>query len=316
MPSWSELVTELDAQPHERRGRWLQARLSSELQRLSELREGRNVLFYASAYLQKPLVPAPFVQITPEDMNGFMATMCGMEWSKGLTLMLHTPGGVPNAAETIVEYLHQKFAFIEVVIPTYAMSAGTMISLASDRLLMGRQSQLGPIDPQMPISGRYVSARAIVDQFAVAKPQVLEDPRMAAVWAPILHHLGPALLVEAENALAYGKAMVQRWLERRHFRDTPDPAGKAAQVAEHFNRAEEHKSHGRRIDREEAKAQGLRVDDFENDQNLQDSILTAYHLATLVFEQSPTVKGIFTNHARTWVKTFISNRQKPPSVAS
>lgn len=57
-----------------------------------------------------------------------MATLHGMEWEKGLTLILHTPGGVTNAAESIVSYLHSKFSDIETIVPTIAMSAGTMIS--------------------------------------------------------------------------------------------------------------------------------------------------------------------------------------------
>ena len=59
-----------------------------------------------------------------------------MDWDKGLTLLLHTPGGVTNAAETIVEYLHTKFSYIEVIVPTYAMSAGTMISLSSNLIFI------------------------------------------------------------------------------------------------------------------------------------------------------------------------------------
>lgn len=58
-----------------------------------------------------------------------MSVMFGMDWNKGLTLVLHTPGGVTNAAETLVAYLRSKFNYIEVIVPTFAMSAGTMISL-------------------------------------------------------------------------------------------------------------------------------------------------------------------------------------------
>jgi hypothetical protein len=108
--------------------------------------------------------------------------------------VLHTPGGDPNAAETIVSYLRSKFDYIEVIVPALAMSAGTMISLAADLIVLGRQSQLGPIDPQIPFGGRYVSARAIVDQFEQAKLHILGNPAAGIpqnldaghVWAPIL----------------------------------------------------------------------------------------------------------------------------------
>ena len=66
--------------------------------------------------LQKLSAPAMSLQITHEEINDSMPVMYGMDWSKGLTLILHTPGGVRNAVETIVDYLTAKFAYIEVIV--------------------------------------------------------------------------------------------------------------------------------------------------------------------------------------------------------
>ncbi len=306
MPSWNQLLAELEGHQQDpaAANNWLKYAQIQWIDSLSQVRGGRHVIFYASGFLQKPHAAPFFLQINPEDINGFMSAMHGMDWSKGLTLLLHTPGGITNATETIVEYLHQKFTDIEVIIPAYAMSAGTMISLASNRLIMGRQSQLGPIDPQMPLGGRSASARAIVDQFDQAKSEIIQDVRTAAVWAPALQTLGPALLREAKDALHYGEEMVARWLAKRHFHHRPDAVIKSAAVANYFNRSENHKSHGRRIDRDEARAQGLDVTDLEIDQNLQDIVLTNYHLATLAFEKTPCVKFILSNTGNIWVKNM------------
>ncbi len=301
MPAWNELVAQLAPIPGPDVGPWLVARTNEWLQRLRGKRGERNVIFYASAFLQKPAAPAMFLQISPEDINGFMSVMHGMDWSKHLTLVLHTPGGLTNATETIVEYLLQKFAQIEVIVPTFAMSGGTMVALAADTIVMGRQSQLGPIDAQMPVGGRSVSARAIVEQFEEAKAQILGDTRLAAVWAAILQSLGPALLMEAKNALDYGEHMVARWLHDRMFKGDKR---KAEEVAAYFNRAQQHRSHGRRIDRVEAKSQGLNIGDLEADSDLQDIVLTIYHLATLTFEKSPAVKFIWGDNGQLWVKNL------------
>jgi ClpP class serine protease len=211
VPSWNDLLNEIESQPDDAaKSDWIRKKQLEVLESIAARRGDRNVIFYASAFLQKPQLPGPSLQITHEEINGFMSVMYGMTWKKGLTLLLHTPGGVTNAAETIVAYLCSKFSDFEVIIPTYAMSAGTMISLAADRLVMGRQSQLGPIDPQMVMGGRFVSARAIVDQFERAKTEVLSNRDLAHVWAPALQTLGPALLQEAQNALDYGETMVAR----------------------------------------------------------------------------------------------------------
>jgi Serine dehydrogenase proteinase len=308
VPSWNELLDEFEGVGDDtQRAAWLSRRLPAALRTVRERRGGRNVLFYASAFLQKPATPAPSLQITHEDLNGFMSVIHEMDWSRGLTLLMHTPGGVTNAAETIVSYLGSKFnkggrPDFEVIVPAYAMSAGTMISLASTRIVMGRQSQLGPIDPQMPLGGRFVSARAIVDQFERAKGEIMSDTKTAHVWAPVLQSLGPALLQEAQNALDYGEQMVARWLEHGMFRGHPHAHAMAKAAAHHFNDAFNHKSHGRRIDRDEARAQRIEVEDLETDQVLQDAALTAYHMATIIFEKGPGAKVLVSDSGRTWMK--------------
>ncbi|MGA8809496.1 MAG: hypothetical protein WB973_16625 [Thermoanaerobaculia bacterium] len=277
------------------------------------------MIFYASAFLQKPLAEHHTLLMF-EEINGFMSVMFGMDadkgWSKGLTLLLHTPGGSPNAADTVVAYLRAKFKYIEVIVPTYAMSAGTMIALAADRIIMGRQSQLGPIDTQMPIGGTYYSAQSVVDLFEEAKKDILPNNLDAAhVWAPVLQSMGPALLQEAKNALAYGGGLVEKWLTSGMFRKRSNAAELAKTTASHFNSASTHKSHGRRIDREEAKRSNLVIEDLERVQALQEAVLTAYHIATITFEKTPCAKFLASHSGRMWVKNIPQVQTREPSVA-
>ena len=319
MPSWNELVDAIDALPPAQRIPTIVAQLNAALGAIGGLRNGRNVVLYASPFLQKPNVSPRLLQISREDLNAFMSVVNGMDCSKGLTLVLHTPGGDPTAAETIVEYLRSKFPTdFEVAIPTYAMSAGTMISLAADRVLMGRQSQLGPIDPQMVRDNKVFSATAVVEQFKMAKLEIVGDPAnnipgnkdLAHAWAPILQSMGPSLLQEALNALQYGEDMVERWLATYMLRGLgPAAAAKADAIAKHFNDATHHKSHGRRIGRDEAKSQGVVVEDLEPNQALQDAVLTAYHLFTILVEKSLICKVIANDQGRYYLKTEAPAQQ-------
>ena len=309
MPSWNDLLTELNGILPPARPAWFNQKIADALTATARLRGDRNVIFYASSFLQRPQAHPHYTQLTTEELNGLMSVIYGMSWDQHLTLLLHTPGGQTNAAESFVAYLQSKFDDIEVIVPTLAMSAGTMISLSANRIIMGRQSQLGPIDPQIPLpsQGRFVSARAIVEQFEAAKKDIVPpdgDLQRAHAWAPVLQSLGPGLLQEAENALSYGESMVGRWLEERMFADEDGERVRATEAAKHFNDASTHKSHGRRIDRAEARDHGLVVEDLEDDQDLQESVLTAYHLVTLLFEQSPAAKILWTNHGRAWVKNL------------
>ena len=263
----------------------------------------RNVLYYASSFLQKPQIPGLFTSINMEDINGFMAGVHGHNFNKGLLLILHTPGGMAEAAQTIVDYLRSKFSDIDVLVPTYAMSAGTMIALGCDRIVMGRQSQLGPTDPQLIIGNRSFSAHSIVEQFEEAKGEIASNPVLAHAWAPVLRSFGPALLQEARKSITYGQSLVRDWLQRYMFSDRPDPTALAGSVAEHFG-GDRHGSHGRRIDREEARRQQLEVIDLEDDQELQEEVLTLYHLSTIAFEMGPAAKSVMSSNNRLWVKNM------------
>jgi len=305
MGSWNELVEELGQQQDDRaKAEWLCRKQKEALRQISQIRGSTNVIFYASAWLQKPTAPPVTTQLTSEELNGFMSVVRGLDWNKGLTLLLHTPGGQLSAVETVAAYLHSKFPCIEVIVPTYAMSAGTMLCLAANRVVMGRQSQLGPTDPQMVVGpSQMVSACAIVDQFERAKADIEKDLRMAHLWAPILQSLGPALLQEANRVLDYAETMVARWLQSHMFKDMQDAGSIAKKVASYF-RGSEHKSHGRRIDREEARSQGVVVEDLEADQTLQDAVLTAYHLATITMENSPASNILLSHQGTMWVKNL------------
>jgi ClpP class serine protease len=78
-------------------------------------------------------------------------------------LVLHTPGGLVLAAEQIAAALAAHDAHVTVYVPHYAMSGGTMIALAADRIVMGPSAVLGPVDPQI---GEYpvASILAVMQQ--------------------------------------------------------------------------------------------------------------------------------------------------------
>ncbi|KQR52308.1 hypothetical protein ASF88_12215 [Leifsonia sp. Leaf336] len=265
-------------------------------------------MLYASAFLQKPQVPGEMIMITAEDLNGLMATIKGMDWANGLTLLLHTPGGVTMAAQTMVEYLRSKFDDIEVIVPTFAMSAGTMISLAADRIVMGNHSQLGPIDPQLAINGRQFSAKSIVDQFKKAHDEILANPVAAHVWAPILASQGPSLLQYAEDQLAFSEQMVSEWLAKYMMARAVDPAAEGKRIAAFFNDASNHKSHDKRIGIEEATASGVVVEKLEDDQALQEAVLTLYHVVTILIEQSAITKVISSTTGQSWLKSWTGSQ--------
>ncbi len=66
-----------------------------------------------------------------------------------IDLILHTPGGLVLASDQIAYALKRHPGPVTVIVPHYAMSGGTLVALAADRILMDRDAVLGPVDPQL-----------------------------------------------------------------------------------------------------------------------------------------------------------------------
>ena len=157
MSNWNQILQEINSEITSRSLAAQQASLAAQqaidtvrrkyLRSLSDHTE-RNTIAYYSGFLSKPWVLG--MEINDEDKNGLMMAIHGLERDKGLDLILHTPGGSIAAAESIVDYLKRMFGKdIRAIIPQIAMSAGTMIACACKKILMGKQSNLGPVDPQL-----------------------------------------------------------------------------------------------------------------------------------------------------------------------
>ncbi len=66
-----------------------------------------------------------------------------------IDIVLHTPGGLVLAAEQIAFALKRHQGEVTVFVPHYAMSGGTLIALAADRIVLDPNAVLGPVDPQL-----------------------------------------------------------------------------------------------------------------------------------------------------------------------
>lgn len=308
MPSWGEILRELNqSQAPSGIGPDFDAVRRRYLQALHNV-TGRAIILYSSAFLESRPIPPADIQIGLADMQGFMEVASNIT-EREVDLVLHSPGGSAEAAESIVEYLRQRFDNIRVFVPVAAMSAATMLALSANEIVMGQHSQLGPIDPQFIISTpegpRSAPAKAILNQFELAKEQC-KDPSKLAAWMPILRSYAPGLLTQCEDSRALAVDMVSKWLEKYMFASESDATAKSRAIAEWFAEYDNFRSHARRVGREEARDQGLNIGDLENDSELQDAVLSVHHACMHTFSgpRSISVKLIENHHGRAWVHNF------------
>lgn len=249
-----------------------------------------DTLIYASAFLGSGAgksVPQSVFNLQLQDMQGFMGVLKGLH-GNSLDLILHSPGGTLQAAEQIVNYLRSKYNHIRVIIPQNAMSAATMLACACDEIVMGRQSAIGPIDPQLtfPRQGTMgtVPAQALLDEFERAKSEVATDARTAPIWLTKLQDYPPGIIQVAEDTLKLAREKVAAWLEKFMLRGVTDAHEQAEKIAYWLGDAHRHKAHGHPISFDEAQEHGLKVIRLEDDSKLQDLVLSVYHATIVTFE--------------------------------
>ena len=256
---------------------------------------GRDTILYASGYSVKD-VPSQVSSITSQDVQFFMSAVHGLK-SKSLDLIVHSPGGSADATEQIVNYLRAKFDDIRVIVPQSAMSAATMLACAANRIVMGKHSALGPIDPQVPTTNGLFPAQSILDEYDMAKDEIKTSPHSAALWANKIMQFPPGLLIVCKNQVERAKSLVEQWLQLYMFAGDGDAAAKAAEIGKWLGEHGEHLTHGKPIGIELAKQKKLVVDPLESDQDFQDLVMSIFHATVCTFLGGPVVK-VVENHKK------------------
>ncbi len=287
MPNWHEMLKEINTSgsTHD----IVRRRYLSHLGKVT----GRNVIIYYSGWLQKP--GAPNLQVTDADKNGFMTVIHKLDRTKGLDLLLHTPGGETAAMESLVDYLRSMFGTdMRAIIPQLALSAGTMITCACKQIIMGKQSSLGPIDPQL----RGIPAHGVVEEFERAYKEIRDDRIKAAVWQPIIAKYNPTLIGECEKAIEWSNEMVKEWLLSGMLSEKENAGEIADHIIEELGSHPLTKSHARHLSGDRCREMGLNVAELEEDRKLQDAVLSVHHAcihtlsATNAYKMIENHKGI------------------------
>ena len=288
MPSWEQVSNEIKSL-----GNPLDTVRRKYLKLMFEY-TGRNVIAYYSGFLQKP---QGTTSINDNDKMALMQAVYGLDRSKGLDLILHTPGGNLAATESIVDYLKSLFGTnIRAFIPQIAMSAGTMIALSCSEIIMGKESNIGPIDPQ--VNG--ISCAGVIEEFHSAVEGIKKNPASAPLWQVIIEKYHPTFLGDCQKAITWSKEMVTSWLTSNML---SGDKSKAKEIVDHLSSHQVTFSHSKHISFEEAKKLGIKVipleglcDSKKEDcKDLQDCVLTIHHCYMQTFSISSAVK-ITENH--------------------
>ena len=169
--------------------------------------------------------------------------------------LIHTPGGSVDAVEKIVTVLRNRTDDYRAIVPSWAKSGGTVIALSSSRILLGINSELGPIDPQMRIP-----------DFGQVPAEFLgEDESQPEIVRKM-----------AQTSVKRARVLAEKYLRDGMLRKVKVTDVK--KVVRKISSAQSYGSHGAVIDHTEAEALGLAVEYLEPSSPLWKKIWLLYCL--------------------------------------
>lgn len=225
-----------------------------------------------------------------------------------IDIILATPGGSAQQVAKFVDKLRPRFEKISFILPNMAMSSGTIFAMSGDEIIMGPNSYIGPIDPQVPNKdGFYVPAQAIltlIEDIRERGEQLLQKGQNPP-WTDlqILKQIDGKEIGNALNASKYSIELVEEFLYKYKFKSwtnhstsgkivtDQEKQDRAKQIASDLCDHSQWLSHSRGITREAAwNICKLKITHTESIKGLERAVRRFWALNYWVFENTPISK--------------------------
>ncbi|MDP3724330.1 MAG: hypothetical protein Q8R11_01710 [bacterium] len=268
---------------------------------------GRPLLVYATKFLDS-MPPGVPNQIDLSDVDGFTDLINSVDKSSSVDVLLHSPGGRPDATERLVGILRNKFQEVHFLIPHSAYSAATMFALSGNSIVLHPSATLGPIDPQVGVSTkegliRFVPAKSILNGFGKAKAIIKQEgPEALPAYIPLIEKYSLDLFELCEDSEKLSKELVSSWLAKYMFAGQRNTGRRIKRAVSYFSDYNTHKLHSRPLSMHKLSDFGLKIE-LAGDK-LSDLLWEAYILLNGFFNVSPFVKLYESTYGVSWGKQF------------
>lgn len=246
--------------------------------------------------------PIPDVALSQEDFYIVADLLSNLKTISKIDIYLETLGGSGEAAEEIVKYLRSKFEYVSFVVSGAAKSAGTIMVLSADDILMTETGSLGPIDAQVKIGRSTVSAYDYMEWVEEKQKEAQEKKRLNPFDATMVAQITPGELKGVANSLHFAEELVGQWLEKYKFKHWTETQTRkipvtaemkkqnAEKIAQKLINHSEWKSHGRSLKLNDLEAIGLRITEIEKDSTLKDIVYRIQTVCRMLFNSSAAYK--------------------------
>ena len=197
-------------------------------------------------------------EIERDDALGFVDLLHNVPVAKNIDLLLHTVGGDVDAAQKLIEMVHARLGQtgrLRVIVPDFAKSAGTLMALGGDEIVMSDSSELGMIDPQFKLKDErgneiVTSVVAYLEAYREHVDGVRHDPE-DPVSAAMLSQFDPIVVRKFQGYRDRTRDIAMRMLNCQGAAST--------RISEALMDLQRWKSHGQMIGHGDARQLGLEI---------------------------------------------------------
>lgn len=234
--------------------------------------------------------------------------------AKEIDIVLVTPGGSANQVNSFVNVLRPRFEKVNFIVLNMAMSAGTILIMSGDEIIMSAQSKFGPIDPQIQNKeGRFIPAQSILvalEGIRIRGEEKLKHNQQPD-WTDIqlLRNMDARDIGLAQSASKYSIDMVKDFLVKFKFKawnthsstNTPvtddEKIKRANEIANLLCSHSNWKSHGHAINRDVAwSICKLKITHSESIAGLDKAMRRMWAMFYWIFENTGVVKMFVSNN--------------------
>lgn len=284
----------------------------------------KSYLFVYSAARNKPI---PHVPLEQNDYYMICDFLRHKKDIKNLDFYIETPGGDGETAEEIGKFLRKNFETLRFVVSGEAKSAGTILVMSGDYILMTDTGSLGPIDAQINLGRSRISAYDYLQWIDEKRKEALEYNELNPVDAIVIAQINPGELKGIFHSFKFAEDIVTEWLFKYKFKKWTYSKSRKQEVTDELRKSQANKiaqalsdhgrwrTHGRSLKIEDLRNIELKINRLDDTPEIAELVYRIQVICTLIFNSSPAYKIMATEESGAFITaTKVDNVKALPQV--